>query len=534
MLALLLAVLPQDRPEAAGDLQLVRPAGWTRQDDAAQKSVQFAPPGVPPGKMCTVTVTAAEPVAGTAAEWHTATFGTLSGANTLVRGAKAEAAGPFTRSWGEFRRAAGGTVWITLYTAAAEGQGRAILYVATDPDLYLRHAGAVDAMARGAALPGQAASAAAAAPAVADESVIVPAPDNWTTQPGEKGAIVYVPPNLRPGQACSFVLLPSEAATADAVAYHAAGVKAATAGLKSVKVLKTDDWGEFKGSDLEIETAEGGKGKAAVYTVRWAGRGQMGIYACNDAAVHGWTAGWIPQVLIKAYVPNPLLAPGAACVPIVDVFFKAELEMGVTVDLRAGTTPQLTKKFLVLFKNGLALRVDAMSSGLLDGTYVAQGLASLDAEVLLKARASDRRTGKWREQDGAIVVNWTTGSTPETYRRNGVRLEGPKTWSRFTLADAVKIEGTFTSKNLFGLPPWSIRLTKAGRFEADGVNHTMGGNISSPTFPEKGGGTYEIRTGTIILRFDNGYRTSIALQLGGDEPAAPTSVILNGTAFDRS
>ncbi len=529
MLLVLLAALAQ---EGAGDLKISRPPGWLRSDDATRKTVTLAPPDLPPGALCSVTLTPGQPYALKNTDYHDATWSGITGSATVTGGAKAETAGAFLRSWGELRRPDGATIWITLYTAVAEGRAQTLMYVASTPDLFRQHAGAVDAMVQAVALPGQPPAPAVAA--FSEESVAVPAPDGWTKQPGDKGAVVYLPPNLRAGQSCSFVLYPSEASTLEAAAYHQACIQAATTGLKALKVTKTADWGDvFKGSDLEFDAPQGGRGKASVYTARWGGRGQMGIYTCNDEAVYAWSAGWIPQVLIKAYVPNARLRAGAPFVPIVEVFFKAELELGVTVDLRAGTTPQPTKKFLVLFKNGLALRVDAMSSGLLDGTYVAKGLASLDAEALLKQTTPDRRRGTWKEQDGKLVLNWSTGTAVETYAREGVRLVGPKTWSKFSLADGLKIDGAFVHKNDFGLAPWTLRLTKEGRFEADGINWTMGGRVSNPTFPDKGAGTYEIRSGTIILRYDNGYRTSIALLLGGDDPANPASLILNGTAFER-
>jgi hypothetical protein len=143
----------------------------------------------------------------------------------------------------------------------------------------------------------------------------------------------------------------------------------------------------------------------------------------------------------------------------------------------------------------------------------------------------DRRTGRWTESGGTISVEWALRDA-EKFERDGESLKsGGTSWSPLKPMDGALVARTFEHPTGFG-PVWSIRFGKDGRFDAAGVNNTMGGEISMPAFPARGSGSYEIRSWTLILRFDNGFRTSIALGFGFD-PATARTILVNGFGFDR-
>ena len=54
----------------------------------------------------------------------------------------------------------------------------------------------------------------------------------------------------------------------------------------------------------------------------------------------------------------------------------------------------------------------------------------------------------------------------------------------------------------------------------------------SPAFPERGAGTYEIRKGSMILYFSNGFTQAIACLLDEAHPGAVRTVVLNGFPFE--
>jgi hypothetical protein len=76
-------------------------------------------------------------------------------------------------------------------------------------------------------------------------------------------------------------------------------------------------------------------------------------------------------------------------------------------------------------------------------------------------------------------------------------------------------------------------LHKDGTFNGDGVNVTMGGREVNPAFPEKGSGTYEVRKGSMILRFTNGFRQAIACIIDTANTGDARTVTLNGFPFQR-
>lgn len=371
-----------------------------------------------------------------------------------------------------------------------------------------------------------------AAQTFSDDSITLPPVDGWTKQDAANKSVVYVPPGLAPEIKAALILVPSEASSDSAAEYHAKSLKAATNGLKVTETLKTGDRGSFLFSNLALEIPGGKKAWTAIYTTRWGGRGQTAVFFCDDEAAWHFNLGRVEVTFMDAAVPNPLLAPGADVVPIVELYLGVALEIGTVFrngELTRQTLP--TKKWLALYKNGLALRVDALSNGFFGSTYRGFGLASFDAAALVK-EPKDDRVGKWTEADGKITVDWTIGKQ-EIYTRGEKVLDGPKHWTRFPSVDGARPDGTFECKSFYA-PTRTLKMTKDGKFEADGVNATMGGKGSNPLFPEKGAGTYEIRAHTLILRFDNGYRTSIALLFEGDSLEKTPQIVLNGTPFDRT
>jgi len=76
-------------------------------------------------------------------------------------------------------------------------------------------------------------------------------------------------------------------------------------------------------------------------------------------------------------------------------------------------------------------------------------------------------------------------------------------------------------------------LRKDGTFTGDGVNLTMGGNIVSPSFPERGSGTYEVHKSSMILYFSTGLTHAIACIIDKTGNGEAKTVVLNGFPFER-
>lgn len=188
------------------------------------------------------------------------------------------------------------------------------------------------------------------------------------------------------------------------------------------------------------------------------------------------------------------------------------------------------QQLLLLFENGVVAKVD-LRGGNLAGKYQAEGFVSLD--VANPAAVSGAPFGHWTEDANAVHIQWNIGA-PTDLAKNGAELDGKgERWTPFHLADGEVVEGVFVRKMEAGLRSQAIQLHKDGTFAGDGVNVTMGGSMVSPAFPERGNGRYEIRKGSMILYFANGFTQAIACILDKTNTGDVKTVLLNGFPFER-
>lgn len=188
------------------------------------------------------------------------------------------------------------------------------------------------------------------------------------------------------------------------------------------------------------------------------------------------------------------------------------------------------QQLLLLYENGVAAKVD-LRGGNLAGKYQAEGFVSLD--VANPTAVSGAPFGHWTEDANAVHIQWNIGK-PTDLTKNGANLEGSgERWTPFKLAAGEVLEGTFVRKMEAGLRSQAIVLKRDGTFQGDGVNVTMGGSIVNPAFPERGAGRYEVRKGSMILYFTNGYTQAIACILDKANNGEVKTVLLNGFPFER-
>lgn len=191
---------------------------------------------------------------------------------------------------------------------------------------------------------------------------------------------------------------------------------------------------------------------------------------------------------------------------------------------------QATQQLLLLFANGVAAKTD-LRGGNLAGKYQAEGFATMD--VANPASVTGAPFGHWTLDGSTVHIQWNIG-TPTDLTKNGDNLEGKDVrWTPFHLADGDHLEGTFVRQMEAGLRSQSIVLHKDGTFIGDGVNVTMGGSLVSPAFPERGSGTYEVRKGSMILYFSNGFTQAIACIIDETNSGDAKTVLLNGFPFQR-
>jgi hypothetical protein len=227
------------------------------------------------------------------------------------------------------------------------------------------------------------------------------------------------------------------------------------------------------------------------------------------------------------------IPPKERDVPLKAVYVFVGFAYGATYG-GVGTTmtwgQHAVQQLLLLYENGVAAKVD-LRGGNLAGKYQAEGFVSLD--VANPAVVAGSPFGHWTEDDSAVHIQWNIGK-PSDLAKNGAELDAPgERWTTFKLADGEILQGTFVRKMEAGLRSQAIVLKQDGTFVGDGVNVTMGGSIVSPAFPERGGGHYEIRKGSMILYFQNGFTQAIACVLDKTPSGDVKTILLNGFPFER-
>jgi hypothetical protein len=227
------------------------------------------------------------------------------------------------------------------------------------------------------------------------------------------------------------------------------------------------------------------------------------------------------------------IIPKERDVPLKGVYVFVGYAFGATYG-GVGTTmtwgQKATQQLLLLFANGVVAKTD-LRGGNLAGKYQAEGFATMDAAD--PNAVSGAPFGHWTEDENSVHIQWNIGA-PTDLTKNGNNLEGKgEKWTPFHLADGELLEGTFIRQMEAGLRPQSIVLHKDGTFLGYGVNVTMGGSMVSPAFPERGSGTYEVRKGSMILYFSNGFTQAIACIIEKTNSGEAKTVLLNGFPFER-
>jgi len=227
------------------------------------------------------------------------------------------------------------------------------------------------------------------------------------------------------------------------------------------------------------------------------------------------------------------ILPKERDIPLKGVYLFVGFAFGATYG-GVGTTmnwgQHAVQQLLLLYDNGIAAKVD-LRGGNLAGKYQAEGFATLD--VTNPALVSAAPFGGWSEDERSVHIRWANGSLTDL-AKNGLDLEGKaERWHPYRLAEGEALEGTFVRKMEAGLRSQWVVFKSDGSFTGDGLNVTMGGSMVNPRFPERGGGTYTVHKGSMILFFANGFTQSIACTLDRRNSQEVQVVLLNGFPFER-
>ena len=223
--------------------------------------------------------------------------------------------------------------------------------------------------------------------------------------------------------------------------------------------------------------------------------------------------------------PRPQLPPNRD-VPIKAAYFMTGIAFGAVNAGVGGSAygSHAVQQLLILYANGVAVKSDIFG-GNLAGHHQAEGFATLD--VTDPSVVGQGGFGRWTQQGQTIGIQWNYAA-PEVLTVSGDALVGAGAkYNPWRLADGLRLQGAFVRRMEQGLRSQGIVLTQDGNFASDGVNVVMGGSLVMPQFPIVGYGTYEVRKGSMILHYANGFTVAIACTVDGN------TLLLNNFPFAR-
>ncbi len=371
-------------------------------------------------------------------------------------------------------------------------------------------------------------------------------PKGWTRQELANNTTALIPPGPD-AQHCSFFIFQGQKnPELLELVFHDRMVQALSQGSTLQGKAEHGYRGSWQFSRAKYVTAQGQPSWLAVYTTKVDTQLEAVMFIAATEELFKTHRFAVERMIVGIEFPGakPLGGGGGTWVPgivpdkakdvkIVGAWLVARVEMDMSVDPKARGPRQLqTLKIVALFENGVAAKVDARNTMLIDTTYPAEGFATMNVADAADVGKS-RRFGTWSEEGGKIKITWNFGN-PDTLERVKDDLKGDGIlWSALKPIDGALLAGTYVRKSDVGLP-WTLTLRKDGSFDADLLNETMGGKLVNPKFPELGSGTYEFRKWSLILRFDTGFTQAIHARFDADDPPAARTLFLNGYTLERT
>jgi hypothetical protein len=223
--------------------------------------------------------------------------------------------------------------------------------------------------------------------------------------------------------------------------------------------------------------------------------------------------------------PLPQLPPDRD-IPIKGAYFMTGIGFGAVNAGINGSAygSHAVQQLLILYANGVAVKADIFG-GNLAGHHQAEGFATLD--VTNPSVVGQGGFGRWTQQGQTISINWNY-ARGEVLTKVGDALSGGGVqYNPWRLAEGVRLQGAFVRRMEAGLRSQGIVLAQDGTFAADGVNVVLGAELVMPQFPARGFGTYEVKKGSLVLHYANGFTVAIACNIDGN------TLLLNNFPFVR-
>lgn len=488
--ALALALLaPQ-----ADQLGLEPPKGWTAQEDPQKRYTAYLPPDLPAGQGCALMVFPAQEVRfGTVDAYLDWLIQNASqGGEILDKVQKVDIAsfrvGVFT-----LKNAQGQFQFVGVHAAKWGARGQAVLFFASDLELFKAKTPDVLGMLNRAVVPK------AAEPAKAGQievgGLLFPLPEGWTRQNDPSGWTILIPPNGVYNDNPRLWVSPVSKLEGSHWLAHKALLQQLVDGAKLPGGSRVDTQDVAPGPFIQSWAHCLTDGSRGIRLFTAAANGAMSAIALTPAleiggddiiraifplfertTLKGFPAG-LPRPEVKEAFRVPaqkrfLNNDGTSFVGKVSYDRMLLLANG-TVDLRA-TTPEGYDG------NSDAIKMDY---GSLTGTF-----------------------GKWSADGTSVRIQRAANQAEAVYARDGANLKfGDQTWTPIPRVDGLRLKGRYARKSAPGTglqyDDW-IEFSEDGTFKAAGLLNflSIDDHTKRPKPPDPAAGTYEFKAWTLWLK----------------------------------
>jgi hypothetical protein len=531
------AVLTLVLLQQADQLGVEPPKGWAVQDDPEKRFTAYLPPDVPAGQSCALMVFPAQEVRfGTADEYLDWLIKNATQGGEIQDKIQKVDIASFRVGIFTFKNAQGQLQYVAVHAAKWGARGQALLYFASDFELYKAKLLEVLGVVNKAVVPKAAAGAAPPALAVGGRAgridvggLLFPLPEGWTRQDDPaSGWTILIPPNGVYNDNPRLWVSPVTRFEGSHWLAHKALLQQLLEGAKLPGGSRVDTQDVAPGPFIQSWAHCLTDGSRGIRLFTAAANGSMSAIALVPAREIGGDDiiralfPLLEQTVLKAF-------PEGLPRPEIREAFRVPAQKRFLNNDGTGFVGKVSYDRMLLLANGT---VDLRAT-------TAEGYDGNSEALKMDYGALTGRFGRWAAQGNSVRIQRSADQAEAVYERDGAKLRfGDQTWTPIPRMDGLRLKGRYARKSAPGTGlsynAW-IEFAEDGAFKSAGLLDFLstGDFTKRPKPPDPAAGTYEFRNWTLWLRVDGRPIWSADVMPLKDDVKDVDTLLVNTFAFVR-
>jgi len=519
----------------ADQLGLEPPKGWTAQEGPQKQFTAYLPPDLKAGQGAALMVFPAQDVPLSTQEEYLDWLikNATQGGQILDKIQKVDI-GSFRAGTFSFKNAQGQTQYVMVQAAKWGSRGQALLWFATDFELFKSKLLDVMAVMNTAKVPKAAAAGPGPAPAVAKpgqmevNGLLLPLPQGWTRQDDPSGWSILIPPNGVFNDNPRLWVSPVMKIEGSHWLAHKALLQSLVDGAKLPGGSRVDTPDVAPGPFIQSWAHCLTDGSRGIRLFSAAANGSMSAIALTPARELGGDD--IIRVLFPVFEQTRLKGyPDGLPHPEVKEAFRTPSQKKFLNNDGTMTVGRVGYDKMLLLANGT---VDLRAT-------TEEGYDGNTAAIKMDYGALTGYFGKWTADGTAVKVQRKADRAEEVYTRDGANLSfGSQIWTPIPRMDGLRLKGRYARKSAPGTGltynDW-IEFAEDGTYKSAGLlGFLSNGDLSGrPKPPDPSAGAYEFRNWTLWLKVDGRPVWSADVMPLKDDVKDVDTLLINTFAFVR-